>query len=369
MNNKAIYYLTYQDFPAQTANSQQTIGTCKYFFRNKYQVTLFFPLRSKNSSEDIDVLKEQYEFSEENFNTVGIAHKTKFEGSSMFKKIRYLTSHIIWSHQAVNKIIREFENPLIFFTRSDWVFYFLSKRNIPVVYECHKLTRVRKKLIQSSIKKDHSKIIFMNDALKNETNIEPKFLKKILVQTAGYDEDFFYSSNNKVSRQVIYSGSLERLGANRNLDFIFESFADERLTGFTLKVFGGTKQQIGQLNKKYKHISNISLNEHVTKKRLGQELANSEIGILASSNDDFSKYYTDPLKYYEYTASGLRIVATDFPAHRRLNQLENILYFKDQDAESFINALIISSKNLEETQIGVLETMDSRVKKILKFID
>ena len=62
-------------------------------------------------------------------------------------------------------------------------------------------------------------------------------------------------------------------------------------------------------------------------------------------------------------------MATDFPAHRRLNQLENILYFKDQDAESFINALIISSKNLEETQIGVLETMDSRVKKILKFID
>ena len=209
----------------------------------------------------------------------------------------------------------------------------------------------------------------MNDALKNETNIEPKFLKKILVQTAGYDEDFFYSSNNKVSKQVIYSGSLERLGANRNLDFIFESFADERLTGFTLKVFGGTKQQIGQLNKKYKHIANISLNEHVSKKRLGQELANSEIGILASSDDDFSKYYTDPLKYYEYTASGLRIVATDFPAHRRLNQLENILYFKDQDAESFINALIISSKNLEKTQIGVLETMDSRVKKILNFID
>ena len=104
-------------------------------------------------------------------------------------------------------------------------------------------------------------------------------------------------------------------------------------------------------------------------KSLAQELANSEIGILASSNDDFSKFHTNPLKYYEYTASGLRIVATDFPAHRRLNQLENILYFKDQDAESFINALIISSKNLEETQIGVLETMDSRVKKILNFID
>ena len=114
-------------------------------------------------------------------------------------------------------------------------------------------------------------------------------------------------------------------------------------------------------------VSNISFNEHISKKSLAVELANSEIGILASSDDDFSKYYTDPLKYYEYTASGLRIVATDFPAHRRLNKLENILYFKDQDAESFINA-IISSESLEEIQSGVLETMDSRVKKILNFI-
>ena len=97
------------------------------------------------------------------------------------------------------------------------------------------------------------------------------------------------------------------------------------------------------------------------------ELANSEIGVLASSNDNFSKYYTNPLKYYEYSASGLKIVATDFPAHRILNQLENILYFRDQDAESFINT-IISSGSLEETQIGVLETMDSRVKNIINFI-
>ena len=367
MNNKLIYYLTYQDFPAKTANSQQTISTCKYFVRNKYKVTLFFPLRSKDSNENIDVLKKQYEFSEENFNVIGIPHKTKFEGSNIFKKVRYLTSHILWSFQAVNKVTSEYENPLIYFTRSDWVFYFLSKRDISVLYECHKLTGIRKKLILSSIKKDGSKIIFMNEALKNAANIAPQYSKKILVQTAGYDEDFFYSSNNKISQQVIYSGSLERLGSSRNLDFIFNSFADERLENFTFKVFGGTKQQIDQLKKKYKHISNISFNEHISKKNLAVELANSEIGVLASSNDNFSKYYTNPLKYYEYSASGLKIVATDFPAHRILNQLENILYFRDQDAESFINT-IISSGSLEETQIGVLETMDSRVKNIINFI-
>ena len=54
---KHIYYLTYQDFPAQTANSQQTISTCKYFSRNEYSVTLFFPLRSKSSDDNYENLK------------------------------------------------------------------------------------------------------------------------------------------------------------------------------------------------------------------------------------------------------------------------------------------------------------------------
>ena len=164
-------------------------------------------MRSKDSNENIDVLKKQYEFSEENFNVIGIPHKTKFEGSNIFKKVRYLTSHILWSFQAVNKVTSEYENPLIYFTRSDWVFYFLSKRDISVLYECHKLTGIRKKLILSSIKKDGSKIIFMNEALKNAANIAPQYSKKILVQTAGYDEDFFIlqtiRSPNKLFTQAL----------------------------------------------------------------------------------------------------------------------------------------------------------------------
>ena len=85
-------------------------------------------------------------------------------------------------------------------------------------------------------------------------------------------------------------------------------------------------------------------------------------------DDDFSKFHTNPLKYYEYSASGLKIVATDFPSHRNLNQHKNILYFSDQDNESFINAIIASNKNVDEIQIGCLETMDSRVKNIINFI-
>ena len=42
--NNSLYYITYQDFPANTANSQQTIASCKYF----KEITLklhYFPFK------------------------------------------------------------------------------------------------------------------------------------------------------------------------------------------------------------------------------------------------------------------------------------------------------------------------------------
>ena len=366
--SKSIYYLTYQDFPANTANSQQTVATCKYFVRNKFNVKLFFPLRSKFSDDNLNSLKKKYEFTKEDFDVVGIIHRTKFEGTNNFKRIRYLFSHILWAQYAVRKIVKEYENPLTFYTRSDWVFFFLSNKNKPVVLECHKITKIRKKLINYSIRSEYSKIIFLNKALKDEVSLNTKYDDKVLVQAGGYDEDFFYTSEKKISKQIVYSGSLSRLGLNRDLDFIFSSFNDERLSDFNLKVYGGTEDEISLFKSKYKHVSNITFSAHLSKKNLGIELSESEMGILASSSDNYSKYFTDPLKFYEYCASGLKIIATDFPAHKNLDKTANITFFTHGDNESFINAVLIASKDTDRNKLKFLETYDSRIKNIIKFI-
>jgi len=366
--NKKLYYLTYQDFPANTANSQQTIGMCKYFVRNNYRVSLFFPLRSKHSDDNLNILKKHYEFNKEMFDVVGVPHKTSFEGSDYFIKLRYIFGHILWAKHSVKKILNEYENPSIFFTRSDWVFYFLSKNNKPVAFECHKLTRIRKKILQLSIKKEFSKIIFINDNLKTEANIKPKYFKKLLVQGAGYDQDFFYISDEKIFKQVVYAGSLQRLGLSRNLDYIINSFSDKRLSDFILKIFGGTEKEISLLKRKYEHIPNVIFNKHISKSSLGKVFAESEIGILASSDDSYSKYFTNPLKFYEYVASGLKIVATNFPSHRNLRKYSNITFFNYENSESFIIAVLLAHGNNFEKKVNKIQTLDSRVKNIIDFI-
>ena len=50
---KNIIYITYQSFPANTANSLQTISNIKYFIKNGVDVNLVFPLREKKSSANL----------------------------------------------------------------------------------------------------------------------------------------------------------------------------------------------------------------------------------------------------------------------------------------------------------------------------
>ena len=64
--NKKIIYVTYQTFPAETANSLQSISNIKYFLKNNIDVSLYFPLREKRSSGDLKVLQNEYKI-EENF--------------------------------------------------------------------------------------------------------------------------------------------------------------------------------------------------------------------------------------------------------------------------------------------------------------
>ena len=56
-NEKKISYITYQTFPAETANSLQTISNIKYLSRNGFNVELVFPLRSINSSDDLNIIR------------------------------------------------------------------------------------------------------------------------------------------------------------------------------------------------------------------------------------------------------------------------------------------------------------------------
>ena len=72
-----IHYITYQNFPAETGNSLQSISNIIEMVRMGNDVTLTFPNRAKDSTKEISVLQEYYNFSE-NFKVNRVSHPLPF---------------------------------------------------------------------------------------------------------------------------------------------------------------------------------------------------------------------------------------------------------------------------------------------------
>ena len=237
MNSK-ITYLTYQTFPASTANSIQTISNIKYLRKADIDVKLLFPDRAQNSTSRIEKLQKFYDFKE-TFEIHKLDHNYPFKDykkNVSFKKLRFHISHFFWSKKAVSIAIDKKTTGEVFFTRSDWIFYFLDKRKENVIFECHQVSKLRKFLINNFIRSKSSFIIFTNELLKNEFKVSCK--NKVLPNA--YDEELF--NNHKISKnknQIIFIGNLLRFNEDRNIKFLIEAFENPRLKDYKLLLVGG----------------------------------------------------------------------------------------------------------------------------------
>ena len=123
--NKILNYVTYQTFPAQTANSLQTISNIKYLIKYGVSVNLYFPLREKQSTADINSLQDFYKFTE-SFNSFGIHHHYPHGKIKFLPKLWFHLSHILWSKKLIKtsfkKFLFEFNNLIsdIFFCFALW---------------------------------------------------------------------------------------------------------------------------------------------------------------------------------------------------------------------------------------------------------
>ena len=104
-----ISYVTYQTFPAKTANSLQTISNIKYLTRNGFNVELIFPLRSSDSSNDLKKIKNFYNLDED-ITIRGLKHNLPFGKFKYFERLLFLISHFIWSKNTTKTLPKQHPN-------------------------------------------------------------------------------------------------------------------------------------------------------------------------------------------------------------------------------------------------------------------
>ncbi len=369
MNN--LNYITYQTFPADTANSIQTIANIKYLIKEGMNISLYFPLRDKTSSADSIKLKEFYSIKE-NFTVVGSKHNLPFGKINIFNRVLFLYSHLVWSYSITNKLTKEIPSSESFLTRSDWVFFFLSRKNRKVTFECHQYNRIRKFLISKSLKKETSKIIFLNKNLKEDYEKKYKLKNNYTILHNGVDLEYYPSAEKEKNYEIVFIGKLKRFDQSRNIDFLLKGLTllDER---YTLKIVGANESEIVELNEKSKNLGlegRVKILKRVGYSDVAKQLSSSSIGILINSNmNKHSTLYTSPLKYFEYLAARLKVIAVDFPSHRDLPFSDKITFFQDGNIESLAAAINeVDYLDYLDPDIFPYISLETRAKKIIDFL-
>ena len=350
--------MTYQTFPAETANSIQTISLIKNCVRIGLDIKLIFPNRSINSTDNIEELQKYYDFQED-FYVEAKEHRLPFKGENpgkFLEKIRFSISHFIWSKKTVNSAISNERKNEKYITRSDWIFYFLSKANKKVLFECHQVSKIRKFVIKSVQNKKNSYIIFTNEILKKEFKIKKNFEKNLLVLHNGYDNDYFEEETKfKKEKKVVFVGKLLRFEKDRNIEFLVNAFSDKRLYDYKFTIVGGPNKYKDVIEKKIvdKNISNVELLGNLSRSKTIAEIQESDVGILINTEENkHSLLHTSPIKYFEYLKANLKVVAVDFPAHRSLPMSEKIIFFENNNEESFVNAIL---KTIDLPEYDILD--------------
>ena len=370
MLNKLVY-ITYQTFPADTANSLQTISNIKYFIKNKVDVDLIFPLRNSQSTDKLETLQEYYGIKE-NFKCIGIKHPYPHGKIRIFQALSFHISHLFWARKTTRNLLNMYDKNTQFFTRSDWVAYFLAKKGFEILFECHQTSKVRNYVIKNIKNYKNVKFVFLNENLS-------KFYKDPLnsiVAHNGVDSEMFKGAKiTKIKNSIVFVGNLSRFNKPRGLESFVKYFCSSDLNGiFSLDIVGGPEAQATKLKKiieKYKLEKSVKVHGRLSRKKTIEMLEKSSIGLLINSQDNSHSYeFTSPLKYFEYLYANLNVIAVDFPSHRMLPYADKILFYDLDDEKSFINSLK-QAENLNSLNLKELSsiTLDSRAKKILKFLN
>ena len=360
-----LNYVTYQTFPAKTANSLQTITNIKYLIRNGIKVRLYFPMREKESSDNLPEIQNFYQIKE-SFEVFGLKHELPHGRVKIFKKYAFQISHYMWAKKTIKDYFHNKTEDYIF-TRSDWIAFFAAKKGNKVIFECHQRSKTRDFVINRIGKLQNVTIIFLNENLRDSY---PDISKSIVLHN-GVDHELFDTQNLDKKKSIVFVGSLSRFNTSRGLPDFIKTYSDEKLyENYNLEIVGGNLEEIKKLENL---VNNLEITNYVTfhgylqRKNAIDIISKCSIGLLINSDENqHSTKYTSPLKYFEYLYGGLFVIASDYPSHRTLPFNKMISFFNLKDKNSLSNAIRnLPNIDLEKNYLREI-TVDKRVKKIIE---
>lgn len=380
--------------PTEKAHGIQIMKMCEAFSDLGVEMELVVPRRSVNVLRDLDPFAYygiEKKFAIKYLSAFDPAFLRKFKQGTYIKVQLSFFAVSLFFHLLFNAAKHK-----IFYTRNEYLLPVLLWFSKEVVWETHNIPQniehylrylkkcrfivaisqgLKEKLLGLGI--SEQKILVAHDGVD---------LKKFQIPSAAADqirEELRLPLDKKI---IMYTGHLyEWKGASVLLEVAQKSSIPSQSPlkirgeagGIVFVFVGGTEHDISRFRQKAKDLDNVLILGHRPHSEIPKYLAAADVLVLPNSaKKNISKYYTSPMKLFEYMASGRPIAASDLPSLREVLNEDTAVFALPDDPESLTLAIqkILSDKELSarigqnSKELVKTFTWDGRAKKILNFI-
>jgi glycosyltransferase involved in cell wall biosynthesis len=341
MSKKNILYVHNANFNFIGANKLQVMNMCNAFVDSDCNISLL-------SFGDLNLVKNKYLFNSK-VNTILLKSSLNYYFRTLklfFRTLNFKSYDMIFSRDLVYTFLIKLFN---------------SKLNI--IYELHEIKS--NKLWLYMFKKTFNKInhvVVISNGIKNKL-IEQGFNKnKIVVLHDGVDLERFNLdlSSNKAKEKlnlsnsekiILYIGSFQDWKGYKTFLESSKLNLDKSIKFYCI---GGNEYIIKKLTLEF---PDVEFKTFVDSNLVPVWLKASDILVIPNSGiSDISKFYTSPLKLFEYMASNTPIIASNLPSIKDIVSKSDVIFFKSDDFLDLFNKIQIV---LNDSHLSNLLTKNS----------
>jgi len=372
-----LFLLFHGRFPGEKAASLFAAKSAEAFASQGFTVTVLVPKR-----KGVDARSAcEYFGVADNFSIKELPVKDYFS-RPIPKKAAFSLSFLFFALACRKFLKKESREGDIFYSNESLPLYAVSFLGRKTFYEMHDFPESKLGLFGMMVGRFDFILIHNRwkvDKFKREF---PRAKAKIICEPNAVQlEEFDIPLSREEARKrlglpldkkiAVYTGHLFGWKGADTLAEAAKKLSDE----FKIVFVGGTERDIASFKEKYGRLANVSIVGHKPHREIPVWQKAADLLVLPNTaKEDISKYYTSPMKLFEYMASGRPIIASDIPSIREIVDEKTAILVKPDDPEALAEAIKKASDSdhsamISESLARVRErTWTKRSARIMEFI-
>ena len=300
-----ISYISNSSCPSSLPSSLQIVKTCEYLSKHQNHVHLIIP-----NTGDLKLSLNKFYDIKYKFNVIRIKKFQKFPlgiNYYLFSLISFLTARkisdlIITRNFFITFLCSIFQKKCVIELHGDlsnesrinkFIFRFFKVLNFKSILKVICITK--------SIKTKYIKDFYVKDS------------KKLIVLPSGSSLNISYKISLNIKRLKL--GYFGNINPSRGINIILKLAQNDKENNYY--IFGGSRNQIMDLKKKYR-LKNLFIEPHLNIKKIRNKMIEMDILLMpysnkvtVSGNVSDTTNYMSPLKLFDYMSTGRLIMSSN----------------------------------------------------------